>query len=72
MFTVISHGYFDGAGSTITFSTRRNKDGDVELVQTAKGLDTDLASTIGILGLHFSEGKWSEQSQNLKNLETLK
>ncbi len=67
-FTVLYDGYFDGAGSTVTFSTFRDSNGNIVLQQEAYGINTDLALKFGIDIVKGNEVAWDTQRENLRDL----
>ncbi|MDN4640372.1 DUF6531 domain-containing protein [Agreia sp. PsM10] len=65
-FTVVSDGYFDLPGSTVTFQTVANDDGTVSLQQIAQGRTRDLAIGIGFNVSTPSFSTWRDQAANLR------
>lgn len=64
--TVISENYFDGVGSTITFSTF-DDDGEIYLSQRAVATDAYLPAQVGIK-LGYAQSTYKNQARNLRVL----
>ncbi len=62
---VVGKGYFDHAGSTITFSTRTH-DGDLFLHQSAISLGGNSQVAWGIVTFNAQAPSWTAQGVNLR------
>lgn len=66
-FTVLEQGYFDAPGSTITFSTWTDSQGNVYLRQDADAFGVD-GATAFFVSMGAARGGWEEQARKLSEL----
>lgn len=65
-FTVTSNGYFDAAGSHITFSLS-SRSGELYLSQNGDARNPNVFSTVGF-DIGYIKYTWQQQANNLKTL----
>ena len=64
-FTVISEGYFDSPGSTITFQAT-SRAGNLYLSQHARAIVSQPWIVVGVGWLQLSKGTWAKQQASLR------
>jgi len=64
-FTVLEHGYFDGPGSTISFSTWSDSEGTTYLRQTAYAYGGNPLVAFGVNRFGAYNSTWDSQARNL-------